>query len=108
MTSAMVRSACRLGAAVALIAAGCAPAQDAAESSDPPANVVRTADPSARGLTDADFPRLQQLADGVYSYEQLRSAGDEKFTTVSLFVVTSDGVLVADGRSLCSRFARRR
>ncbi len=31
-------------------------------------------------------------------YEQLRSAGAEKFTTVSLFVVTSAGVLVADGQ----------
>jgi glyoxylase-like metal-dependent hydrolase (beta-lactamase superfamily II) len=63
-----------------------------------PAQVVRTADPAARGYTDADFPRIQKLADGVYSYEQLRSAGDETFTTVSLFVVTSEGVLVADGQ----------
>lgn len=60
--------------------------------------VIRTADPAARGLTDADFPRVQELAVGVYSYEQLRSAGDERFTTVSMFVVTSDGVLVADGQ----------
>ncbi len=35
----------------------------------------------------------------MYSYEQLRSAGDEKFTTVSMFVVTSGGVLVADGQA---------
>ncbi len=62
------------------------------------AAVIRTADPAVRGLTDADFPRVQQLADGVYSYEQLRSAGDERFTTVSLFVVTGEGVLVADGQ----------
>ena len=60
--------------------------------------VVRTADPYKRGLTDADFPRVQRLADGVYSYEQLRSAGTEKFTTVSLFVVADAGVLVADGQ----------
>jgi glyoxylase-like metal-dependent hydrolase (beta-lactamase superfamily II) len=59
---------------------------------------VRTADPYKRGLTDADFPRVRELARGVYSYEQLRSAGEEKFTTVSLFVVTSEGVLVADGQ----------
>ena len=38
------------------------------------------------------------LAEGVYSDEQLRSAGTEKFTTVSLFVVTTAGVLVADGQ----------
>ena len=34
----------------------------------------------------------------VYSYEQLRSAGAETFTTVSLFVVSPNGVLVADGQ----------
>ena len=62
------------------------------------ADVMRTADPYARGYTDADFPRVQELAEGVYSYEQLRSAGEEKFTTVSMFVVTDDGVLVADGQ----------
>ena len=61
-------------------------------------SVLRTGDPYARGLTDSDFPRVQELADGVYSYEQLRSASDEKFTTVSMFVVTDEGVLVADGQ----------
>lgn len=60
--------------------------------------VVPTADPFARGYTEDDFPRVQELAEGVYSYEQLRSAGDELFTTVSLFVVTDEGVLVADGQ----------
>jgi glyoxylase-like metal-dependent hydrolase (beta-lactamase superfamily II) len=59
---------------------------------------VRTGDPYARGFTDDDFPRVQQIADGVYTYEQLRSSGDEKFTTVSLFVVSDEGVLVADGQ----------
>jgi len=63
-----------------------------------PGEAVRTANPAARGLTDADFPRVKRLADGVYSYEQLRSAGDERFTTVSLFVTTDEGVLVADGQ----------
>jgi glyoxylase-like metal-dependent hydrolase (beta-lactamase superfamily II) len=63
-----------------------------------PQQIPRTGDPAKRGYTDADFPRVQRLAEGVYSYEQLRSAGAEKFTTVSLFVVTSAGVLVADGQ----------
>lgn len=58
----------------------------------------RTANPADRGLTDADFPRVQQIAPHVYTYEQLRSAGAERFTTVSLFVVTSAGVLLADGQ----------
>lgn len=65
---------------------------------DAPATVVRTGDPYERGFSDEDFPRVERLADGVYSYEQLRSAGEERFTTVSLFVVTSEGVLVADGQ----------
>ena len=60
--------------------------------------IVRTGDPVARGLSEDDFPRIQRLAPDVYSYEQLRSAGAERFTTVSLFVVTSEGVLVADGQ----------
>ncbi len=60
--------------------------------------LVRTADPFARGYTEEDFPRLRELADGVYSYEALRSAGDQRFTTVSMFVVTDEGVLVADGQ----------
>ena len=60
--------------------------------------LVRTADPFARGYTEEDFPRLRELAEGVYSYEALRSAGDQRFTTVSMFVVTDEGVLVADGQ----------
>src|SRR5215510_5588678 len=62
------------------------------------ASVVRTGDPYQRGYTDADFPRVKKLAEGAYSYEQLRSVGTEKFTTVSFFVVTPAGVLVADGQ----------
>lgn len=60
--------------------------------------LVRTADPFARGYAEEDFPRLGELAEGVYSYEALRSAGDQRFTTVSMFVVTDEGVLVADGQ----------
>lgn len=74
-------------------------AAGATATADIPADQqIRTADPFARGYTEADFPRIQELADGVYSYEQLRSAGEEMFTTVSLFVVTDDGVVVADGQ----------
>lgn len=64
----------------------------------PPSDVPRTADPVARGLSESDFPRVQEIAEGVYTYEALRSAGKERFTTVSLFVVTDEGVLVADGQ----------
>lgn len=61
-------------------------------------DVPRTGDPTTRGFTEADFPRIQEIGPGVYTYEALRSAGEERFTTVSMFVVTDDGVLVADGQ----------
>src|SRR6478672_12760903 len=60
-------------------------------------SVVRTADPIKRGLKESDFPRTIKVTDNVYTYEDFHS-GDEKFTTTNLFVVTSDGVLVADGQ----------
>jgi cyclase len=68
--------------------------------------IPRTADPAARGYTEADFPRMQELAPGVYTYEALRSAGEERFTTVSLVVVTGDGVVVADGQGSPEETAR--
>ena len=86
--------------------AGCG-APEPAPATDPgPEVVVRTADPFKRGLTEADFPRIQELAAGVYSYEQLRAAGEELFTTVSMFVVTDEGVLVADGQGSFEETAR--
>lgn len=59
----------------------------------------KTADVAKRGLKPTDFPRTKQLAPGVYSYEALR-AGDPggQMTTVSLIVISNDGVLVADGQ----------
>jgi glyoxylase-like metal-dependent hydrolase (beta-lactamase superfamily II) len=59
--------------------------------------VARTADPVKRGLKDSDFPRTIKVADNVYTYEDFH-AGPEKFTTTSMFVVTDEGVLVADGQ----------
>lgn len=83
--------------AASVAAAACGqPPQDSTGLPDPES--VRTADPFARGYAVDDFPRVQELAPGVYAYEQLRSAGDELFTTVSMFVVTDEGVLVADGQ----------
>lgn len=102
------RGAVALALAVALNAALTACAGSEQDEPDAPSRApagdipadqrIRTADPLARGYTPADFPRVRELAPGVYSYEQLRSAGDELFTTVSLFVVTEEGVLVADGQ----------
>src|SRR4249919_2174435 len=59
--------------------------------------VVRTADPIKRGMQLTDFPRTIKVSDNVYTYEDFH-AGPEKFTTTNMFVVTSDGVLVADGQ----------
>jgi glyoxylase-like metal-dependent hydrolase (beta-lactamase superfamily II) len=60
-------------------------------------HVVRTADPAKRGLKDSEFPRTIKVADNVYTYEDFH-AGPEKFTTTNLFVITDEGVLVADGQ----------
>lgn len=62
------------------------------------ADVVRTASPAERGLTEADFPRTKALAPGVYTFEALTGPPDDRYTTNSLFVITDDGVLVADGQ----------
>ena len=56
---------------------------------------VRTAYPEKRGFKLSEFPRTIKLADNVYGYEEIRQPG---FTTVSLFVVGTDGVLIADGQ----------
>ena len=60
-----------------------------------PSAQVRTAYPEKRGLKLTEFPRTIKLAENVYGYEEIRQPG---FTTVSLFVVGSDGVLLADGQ----------
>ena len=93
----------------ALLACGGPPPESespAPESEPVSEGPVRTADPFRRGLTEADFPRIRELAPGVYSYEQLRAAGEELFTTVSMFVVTEEGVLVADGQGSPEETAR--
>jgi cyclase len=61
----------------------------------PSAAEVRTAYPEQRGVPLSEFPRLIELADGVYGYEEIRQPG---FTTVSFIVVGRDGVLLADGQ----------
>ncbi|MBI4265276.1 MAG: MBL fold metallo-hydrolase [Acidobacteria bacterium] len=70
--------------------------------------VVRTADATVRGLTASDFPRIKKLAENVYAYEDLNGSIDSNlaFTTNSLIVVTSDGVLVADGQGSVAKTKR--
>jgi glyoxylase-like metal-dependent hydrolase (beta-lactamase superfamily II)/2-keto-3-deoxy-L-rhamnonate aldolase RhmA len=64
------------------------------------ANAFPSADIAARGLQEVDFPRSQELAPGVYAYEGLHSALPDGtvFNTVSLIVVSNDGVMVVDGQ----------
>lgn len=61
----------------------------------PSAAQVRTAFPEKRGFKLTDFPRTVKLAENVYGYEDIRQPG---FTTVSMFVVGNDGVLLVDGQ----------
>jgi len=58
----------------------------------------RTADPVKRGFKESDFPRVVRIADNVYGYEDFHPSPD-KMTTVSMWVVTRDGVLLADGQA---------
>ena len=70
----------------ALLTVGPSPAAHAQE---------RTAYPEKRGLKLTEFPRFVKLANNVYGYEEIRSPG---FTTVSMVVIGSKGVLIADGQ----------
>ena len=56
---------------------------------------TRTAFPEKRGLQLSQFPRVIKLAENVYGYEEIRQPG---MTTVSMFVVGRDGVLLVDGQ----------
>ena len=56
---------------------------------------TRTAFPEKRGLQLSQFPRVIKLAENVYGYEEIRDPG---MTTVSMFVVGRDGVLLVDGQ----------
>ncbi|MBX7199678.1 MAG: MBL fold metallo-hydrolase [Rhodospirillaceae bacterium] len=61
---------------------------------------VSNGDLAKRGLTVADFPRWKQLASNIYAYEGVHAPDPEGrvINTVSLIVIGSDGVLVADGQ----------
>jgi cyclase len=85
---------CPLLAAAVLL---CVPALAAAQP--------RTADPATRGFKDSDFPRTVRIAENVYGYEDFHPS-PERMTTVSFWVVTSDGVLLADGQADPEKTAR--
>lgn len=60
----------------------------------------KSADIKARNLTENDFPRWQQIVPNVYAYEDTHSPDPSGgvINTVSLIVVTKDGVVLADGQ----------
>ncbi len=64
------------------------------------ADVPQSGDIAKRGLTKADFPRWKELAPNVYAYEGLEfpDTAEIVVTTVSLIVVTKEGVVVVDGQ----------
>ena len=66
--------------------------------------VVRTGDIAVRGLKATDFPRLTKLAENVYGYEQLDPT-KRGLTANNLIVVTTGGVLVAEGQGRSTTFA---
>jgi len=74
--------------------------QSAFSAEPPGVDAPHSADISKRNLTPKDFPRWQQLERNVYAYEGLHSADKEGVivNTVSLIVVTGDGVVVVDGQ----------
>lgn len=80
----------------------------AGHTSPAAAQLVRTADATVRGLREQDFPRLVPLAPNVWAYEDLN--GDLKsnlaFTTNSLIVATSEGVVVVDGQGSVAKTRR--
>ncbi len=60
-------------------------------------DVLRTGDINLRGLTAADFPRVQRLATNVYTFEQIDPT-KRTVTVNNLIVITDAGVLVAEGQ----------
>ncbi len=61
-------------------------------------SAYRPADLTDRGYQESDFPRLREIADGVYTYEGLMSNVYWRFTVNNLVVVTDEGVLLADAQ----------
>lgn len=80
--------------AVALLI-GAAPFQSAGTT-----EVPQSGDIAKRGLSKADFPRWKELAPNIYAYEGLEfpDTAEIVVTTVSLVVVTPEGVVVIDGQ----------
>lgn len=57
----------------------------------------RTASVAERGLKRSDFPQMKKLKENIYTFSDLHSGG-LGYLTNDMIVVTTDGVLVADGQ----------
>ena len=66
---------------------------------------IRTADINVRGLKPSDFPRITNLADGIYAYEQIDPT-KRIVTANNLIVVTSEGVVVVEGQGTVENVKR--
>jgi glyoxylase-like metal-dependent hydrolase (beta-lactamase superfamily II) len=86
---------------IALLAVASLQAASPARAQSP----VRTGDITVRGLTAADFPRITKLAPNIYGYEQI-DPSKRTVTVNNLIVVTSDGVLVAEGQGTVEHVQR--
>jgi glyoxylase-like metal-dependent hydrolase (beta-lactamase superfamily II) len=62
------------------------------------ADVAKSADIAYHGLEASDFPRWHQIEPNVYAYEDTLTTPSFTFTTNSLIIVTSDGVVLVDGQ----------
>ncbi|MBI3400911.1 MAG: MBL fold metallo-hydrolase [Acidobacteria bacterium] len=87
----------RDGSAACLVAAALAASSVGGLATRGAQAVVRTADFNVRGLKASDFPRVKQLADHIYTFEQIDPT-KRTVTVNNLIVVTPDGVLVAEGQ----------
>jgi cyclase len=66
---------------------------------------IRTGDITVRQLSPSDFPRMSKLAENVYAYEQIDPT-KRTVTANNLIVVTSDGVLIAEGQGTVANVTR--
>lgn len=81
---------------LAMAVAGCS--GDAESDADPQQEAAEVAEdsPYAPDAPNTVHRLVREIADGVYTYEWARP--EDPVTTVSMFVVTDEGVLVADGQ----------
>jgi glyoxylase-like metal-dependent hydrolase (beta-lactamase superfamily II) len=89
----------RFAAAVActLITAG-AFAAEPAKVNPAQINPAKSADIAHHNLKATDFPRWHQLVPNVYAYEDTLITPEFTFTTNSLIIVTTEGVVLVDGQ----------